>query len=637
MYNRNKRKYPFLFQLILIMPNGKITITLPPNMLVNKGFFIMGKPAALILILILALAQAAFPQTNNAATEMIREIVNEKSHEAGEFANANRLYHFRAGGADSFVEKQVSMEPVSESEVHAAINPADSGNIVMSPIQLTLKTGYFETLVPIYYTRDFGETWRRSDFNPRYPDTNYIIRGGGDPVFAFDADGKLYFSWIHLNKKGPDNDTILWSMMWAWSGDGGENWTFPEDPFIENSAGTFPYNFNIISDKEWLACDQSYSPYRNNLYIAYFLVDATKNTQSIVVKTKPADSARFNPESVIVGGGGSNKIQFAGIAVDSNGVVHVSYFYNNNSLYESRSYDGGKTFTDPNMITYMHRPLNIRGISSSRIYPSPYSTVDPSDPNYVYITYTADGKFATEKTRSDIYFCRSTDGGDNWDEPIIVHNTSLSDPRDQFYSTIYVNPQGVVTVCWYDAKHSEHMVTNDMVHYYMAHSFDNGATFTFPTKVSYQPTDFGTVGNKNNSFGIGEYTQVVSTAGYAIPFWTDGRTNDGDLNIYMAKIPISRYSAIPEVMPVTGKFSLKSVCYSKREQKIIVKSNIASDEAVAFELFSVDGKLLQKFNPAKPDGEGTFRLQPDKPYTGLCMLRASLGSTYQTKKVLLTK
>jgi hypothetical protein len=42
-----------------------------------------------------------------------------------------------------------------------------------------------------------------------------------------------------------------------------------------------------------------------------------------------------------------------------------------------------------------------------------------------------------------------------------------------------------------------------------------------------------------NNFGIGEYHQLVATDHTALAFWADGRTNDEDLNIYMAKVNLN--------------------------------------------------------------------------------------------------
>ncbi|MBN1447599.1 MAG: T9SS type A sorting domain-containing protein, partial [Bacteroidetes bacterium] len=39
-------------------------------------------------------------------------------------------------------------------------------------------------------------------------------------------------------------------------------------------------------------------------------------------------------------------------------------------------------------------------------------------------------------------------------------------------------------------------------------------------------------------FGIGDYDKALSTSFYAIPIWSDGRSNNGDMNVYAAFVPI---------------------------------------------------------------------------------------------------
>jgi hypothetical protein len=118
----------------------------------------------------------------------------------------------------------------------------------------------------------------------------------------------------------------------------------------------------------------------------------------------------------------------------------------------------------------------------------------------------------------------------------VINNDSHLDPIDHFYPSIAVNSQGVVTVTWYDRREDQF---NESARLYMAQSFDFGGTWS-NTAVSSQPTDLSTVGDQNGGFGIGEYNQVLTTDGYAIPVWVDGRKGDGDLDIYAAFVPISK-------------------------------------------------------------------------------------------------
>ena len=81
---------------------------------------------------------------------------------------------------------------------------------------------------PVYYSNDGGTTWTKSTFNAfsklntDFPGYSFI--GGGDPVFAYDKNGNLYFSWIYLVLNST-NDTAVAAMYWAKSSDNGVSFT----------------------------------------------------------------------------------------------------------------------------------------------------------------------------------------------------------------------------------------------------------------------------------------------------------------------------------------------------------------------------------------------------------------------------
>ncbi len=74
------------------------------------------------------------------------------------------LSSFKSGKQEDHIlsatENIVNDDANPQSELHAAINPADTGNIVVSAIQQGAGTLNY----PIYYTQDFGNTWRKSSF-----------------------------------------------------------------------------------------------------------------------------------------------------------------------------------------------------------------------------------------------------------------------------------------------------------------------------------------------------------------------------------------------------------------------------------------------------------------------------------------
>ncbi len=506
-------------------------------------------------------------------------------------------------------ETAVATSSVPESEVHAVINPTDTNNIVFCPIKLIKNdnTLSLKPEFPLYFTKDFGDSWNKSTSVLKPKDADSTIIGGGDPVLAFDADGKLYFSWIHLYYKKNHGDTVFWALNWAFSNDKGINWNFAKNEKLEFSKGFIsPYfDFDEVADKQWMVCDKSSSAYKNNLYVAYLKV-STLNGINIVVKRKKADNNYFDSNSVVISSG--SNLQFAGITVDNNGYVHLTYCSSMNSVWHSVSKDGGNTFTSPTKITDFIMPSSISGIYKDRLFPATQITSDNSNStneNNLYLTFTAVGISSTKTSGADIYFCRSIDGGNSWSKPIVVNDTISQNPRDQFYSTIFVNQKGVVTACWYDSKYSPTKTENKAVNYCISHSFDGGLSFSPQSRISGTSTNFQTVRYKNYTFGVGEYNQVVASGSMAFPIWADGRKGNGDLDIYVAKIKISKTSEIQTITNVSSGIKLFKPFPNPAKNNVIIRYSLNYKANVKFAVFEKTGKIVKEIEKGNKNA-GTY-------------------------------
>ena len=450
----------------------------------------------------------------------------------------------------------------AESEIHAAVNPTDPDNIVVSAIRQVVMQGHIGDLTcPIYSTTDAGWTWSESAFRTQPTDPAGILAGGGDPVLTFDADGRAYFSWLnaYLNSSF---DQLKFELCWAYSDDGGWTWTQPASSIIAKSNMTPGHKDPRFVDKQWMAVDRSSSPHRGNLYVAF--VRAASRGMVMCVSRKEAGTDAFEQE-VWVSPDSLGIVQYASIDIDERGGVHVTYFGtvdgSRSALWHVRSTDGGRTFGAPAMVSNLIFPGlsdddklgSIRGITERRLYPCPQMCVDRSRPGSVYMTWTASGITEGKEDGADIYFARSTDYGATWYSPTLVND----DPRgvivDQFYPSIAVNDDGVIAVTWYDRR--EDAEWNTSARYYFAVSRNGGESFSASTPIATMPMDMYKSGDKNDMFGIGEYTQVLMTDERIIPFWTDGRKNNGDLLIYSADIDLTTLD-VRSVAPFSADFRL---------------------------------------------------------------------------------
>lgn len=464
-------------------------------------------------------------------------------------------------GKASTSEVIVSGDPYAESEIHAAINPNDPSNIVVSAIRLNPSNPSETLLCPVYYTRDFGSTWRKSSFRTVPREAGAVVLGGGDPVFAFDADSKLYFSWLNLYIYGPQ---LLMAMYCVSSTDGGETWTRPTADVI--GKGSLTEQNAEGFDKQWLAVDRTNSPYRNHLYAA--LYNPSQTEMRISLRKKHRDSIAFEQRSIRVSSPGFKFVQFTSIDIDQNGGVHITFFGTKDSItysmYHTVSTDGGETFSPETKVSDINMPRfsandrqgGIPGIDNQRVYPSPHLVIDKSNlftRGYLYLTWAANGISQKDSHGMDIYFIRSTDNGATWSTPFIVNDDPRGLVRDQFHPSIAVNGNGVVTVTWYDRRDDPN---NMIAKYTMAQSFDGGRSFGSSTPIATQPMDFARAGLLNGNFTIGEYTQVLMTNDYVIPFWADGRLNTGNLDVYAAFIPVSGTASVERIGTVAEGFQL---------------------------------------------------------------------------------
>ena len=85
----------------------------------------------------------------------------------------------------------------------------------------------------------------------------------------------------------------------------------------------------------------------------------------------------------------------------------------------------------------------------------------------------ANGFDSQEHAGMDVYYARSTDGGQSWSAPIILNNDDNRDVH-QFHPSLHVNDQGVVIMSWYDRRED---INNVATKYYMTYSLDGGETF----------------------------------------------------------------------------------------------------------------------------------------------------------------
>jgi hypothetical protein len=374
-----------------------------------------------------------------------------------------------------------------------------------------------------------------------------------------------------------------------------------------------------MPDKQWMCSARNQRPDGNPIFTTLTKISMVGYTESskIILKKKLPNENQFSDKEVDVSKGQYSLAQFSMPGVDNNGNIHVIFYgakNNQNSFYYARSTDGGNTFSDESKITNFvisgaamlpgDNNEDITGISRNRLYPSPQIAIDKSSASTsgnIYFVWSCHGITKNNQHGLDVYFMKSTDGGISWSSPVIINDDIPASRKvNQFYPSITVNDNGVVIVTWYDKR--EDKVTDLQTNLYMAYSFDGGNTFTKNFRVSTAPTNFATIGTRNSQFGIGEYTQVLSTKGYAIPVWTDGRNNNGNLNIYTAFIPISKDVdgiQAERIEAITDKYQLFEPVPNVASSDVKIGFRLKAASSVSASLVNESGSVVREIAPAE--------------------------------------
>ncbi len=529
----------------------------------------------------------------------------------------------------------------SEFEIHAAVNPFDSSNIVVGAMNISATSGGSSSLkFSIYYTNDFGTTWAKSPFEGMLPNESVI--GGGDPMIAFDENGNVFFTWILLTINNADQ-IGRWGMYLAKSTNNGANWVVSGNPI---EVDTFTDFINLgdldhVVDKQWMATDHSLtSDFTGNIYLTYVDIETMTGTYNMKVKRRLPGNDFFENGSVIISTQNYALAQFGSVDVGIDGTVYITFFADtgndNYGMYLTKSIDGGATFSTEQKIYNIAFPklfsgnFSIEGIDDNRIYPCPHVVVDPSDPSKVYATWTAFGIDSKVSNGLDIYLSTSEDNGDSWSTPIVVNNDT-DDEINQFYSSIAVNQEGVVFVSWYDQRDKDG--TED-TNFFMGYSIDGGVVFE-QKNVTTLASDFNQIDESNIGIGPGEYNQIITVGNYTIPFWGDGRTNDGQIMVYAAFLNVFEEE---EIISINTQFAFDGPKVNPVNNTAVFELILKEFSDVNIFLFDVLGREIKSIpKQSFAVGRHTIKVKVDELPVGEYFVTVHTDFGFKTKKIIVAR
>ena len=168
------------------------------------------------------------------------------------------------------------------------------------------------------------------------------ITNAGDPVQAWDLQGRLFYMGNAFNRAAPQNGSV-------WVATYDQDAAHYVRTLIVGKAG--PALNGRFNDKTSIEVDRGVnSPHQGNVYAAWSLFQGINGNNSIQFVRSTDHGATFSSPAKI--STGSKDVQFADIAVTSNGTLYVAYRqfdsgrgHQEASIQYVVSKDGGATFS----------------------------------------------------------------------------------------------------------------------------------------------------------------------------------------------------------------------------------------------------------------------------------------------------
>jgi hypothetical protein len=466
-----------------------------------------------------------------------------------------------------------------------------------------------------YHSTDGGLTWDEGNLSSS-------LGVWGDPCVTFDIYGNLYYAHLSNPPQGDWLDRVVVQK----STDGGLTW--------DDGVGV-GLNPPKDQDKEWLATDQTDSPFRGNIYMSWTQFDSygshDPSDSSIILFSRSTDSGTgwTQPIRVSDRGGdcldGDNTVEGAVPAVGPGGEVYISWAGPEGIMFD-RSTDGGVTFGKDVFIASQPGGWDFSVPSIFRCNGLPITACDISRSPYrgnVYVAWS-DQRNGTDDT--DVFFITSTDGGKTWGDVVRVNDDTTT--SHQFFPSMTVDPKtGIIYLVFYDRR--EVSPGGFATEVYGARSDDGGATFE-NFRISETPF--------YPSYWVffGDYIHIAARNGKIYPIWM--RMDSGLLSVWTAIIeePVGIGPSPDE--PRSPSLELSQNYPNPFNPVTKISYRLPRSTEVELSIYNTRGQLVKTLVTGyQRAGSHTVTWKAEKAASGVYFYRLDAGGKSMVRKCIISK
>ena len=428
----------------------------------------------------------------------------------------------KVGGALTHVEHPnvlvtLDAEARSQNEVTIAAFPNNRDVLVATARDTRQASGF--SWAGYYRSTDGGETWTNA-LVPGFPgDTSpeglsSPVHGAGwtigsDPVITSDREGHVYLAWLSF---GPTTTEFAgWLVMTRYS-NFGATYDFTSIAYAGHDTPSDklggPGN-SRVTDKEWIAVDDTGGPCDGYLYMPWALFESAGGAVPIVFQ-RSTDGGRTWTPILHLSHSPNTQNQGTTVAVGPDGSVYVAWedFHKDRILF-TRSLDCGVTFeAERGIASVVPVPEPLPG-SAYRLDSFPRMATSQTT-GTVFVAW-ADYRSGD----ADVLLVRSTNRGASWGGPARVNDVGTN---NQIFPAI-TTFGGRVDVAFYDSRNDP---TGKLLDVYYAGSTDDGLTFQSNVRVTDASFDPNLAVTGGGAF-LGDYNGIASNADGAHPIWADNR------------------------------------------------------------------------------------------------------------------